>query len=56
MSPLSLVTHGNAPNSHHRMMGGPPLGQMTNVVPHDIEQRMIEYIKMFQTPKEPRRK
>lgn len=55
MSPLSLVTHGNAPNSHHRMMGGPPLGQMTNVVPHDIEQRMLEYIKMFQTPKEPRR-
>ncbi|XP_037034233.1 protein dead ringer-like, partial [Bradysia coprophila] len=54
MSPLSLVTHGNAPNSHHRMMGGPPLGQMANVVPHDIEQRMIEYIKMFQ-PKEPRR-
>lgn len=55
MSPLSLVTHSNA-NAHHRLLGGPSLGQMPNVVPHEIEQRMIEYIKMFQQPKEPRRK
>lgn len=56
MSPLSLVTHGNGPSAHHRLLGGPSLGQMPNVVPHEIEQRMIEYIKMFQQPKEPRRK
>lgn len=55
MSPIALVSHGNGPNSHHRMMHAPPMGQMTNVMPHDIEQRMMEYIKLFQTPKEPRR-
>lgn len=34
----------------HRLMGAPP-----NLVSHEIEQRMMEYIKLFQTPKEPRR-
>ena len=45
MSPLSLVTHGN----NNRLMAAP---QMPNIVPHEIEQRMLEYIKLFQTPKD----
>uniref|UniRef100_A0A1B0GM01 Uncharacterized protein n=1 Tax=Phlebotomus papatasi TaxID=29031 RepID=A0A1B0GM01_PHLPP len=55
MSPLSLVTHGNAPSAHHRLMGAPTVGQMPNIVPHELEQRMMEYIKLFQSAKEPRR-
>lgn len=54
MSPLSLVTHGN-PNPH-RLMGAPPVGQLPNIVSHDIEQRMLEYIKLFQAPKDMKRK
>lgn len=26
--------------------------QMPNIVPHEIEQRMLEYIKLFQNPKD----
>lgn len=54
MSPLSLVTHGN-PQSQHRLMGAPSVGQMPSIVPHDIEQRMLEYIKLFQAPKDMKR-
>lgn len=49
MSPLSLVTHGQTA-AHHRLMGGLP-NQMGSLLPHEIEQRMMDYIKMFQ-PKE----
>lgn len=56
MSPLSLVTHGGGQAAHHRLMGAPSVGQIPNMVPQDIEQRMMEYIKFFQAPKEPRRK
>lgn len=56
MSPLSLVTHGNPQNPHHRLMGAPPIGQLPSIVPHDIEQRMLEYIKLFQAPKDMKRK
>lgn len=52
MSPLSLVTHGSSA-AHHRLLSG--ANQMSGLVPHEIEQRMMEYIKLFQTPKEPRR-
>lgn len=45
MSPLSLVTHGNS----NRLMAAP---QLPNIVPLEIEQRMLEYIKLFQTPKD----
>lgn len=37
-------------------MGAPPVGQLPNIVPHDIEQRMLEYIKLFQAPKDMKRK
>lgn len=53
MSPLSLVTHGNPQNPHHRLMGGP--AALPSIVPHDIEQRMIEYLKLFQAPKDIKR-
>lgn len=57
MSPLSLVTHANQQNQHHRLMGAPgQLGQLPSIVPHDIEQRMLEYIKLFQAPKDIKRK
>jgi len=56
MSPLSLVTHANPQTAHHRLMGAPPAGQLPNIVPHDIEQRMLEYIKLFQAPKDMKRK
>ena len=51
MSPLSLVTHANSQNAHHRLMGGP----LPGIVPHDIEQRMLEYLKLFQAPKDIKR-
>lgn len=51
MSPLSLVTHGAQQNAHHRMMGGPSIGQMPNLVTHEI----MEYIKLLQNSKEPHR-
>ncbi|CAH1716446.1 unnamed protein product [Chironomus riparius] len=55
MSPLSLVTHAQQ-NSHHRLMGAPGVvGQLPSIVPHDIEQRMLEYIKLFQAPKDLKR-
>lgn len=56
MSPLSLVTHGASQSAHHRLLGGPAMAQMPNLVSHEIEQRMIEYIKMLQNPKETPRK
>lgn len=56
MSPLSLVTHASQQNPHHRLMGAPGVGQLPNIVPHDIEQRMLEYIKLFQAPKDMKRK
>lgn len=46
MSPLSLVTH----NQHTANLMGAPH------VPQDFEKRMIDYIKLFQSPKEPKRK
>jgi hypothetical protein len=54
MSPLSLVTHGN-PQNQHRLMGAPAVGQIPSLNPHDIEQRMLEYIKLFQSPKDIKR-
>lgn len=50
MSPLSLVT---SQNPHHRLIGGHSL---PSIVPHDIEQRMLEYLKLFQPPKDMKRK
>ena len=47
MSPLSLVTHGGN-QAAHRLMGAPNVGQMPNLMSHEIEQRMMEYIKLFQ--------
>lgn len=55
MSPLSLVTHG-AGGVHNRLPGLPQMGQMPNIMSHDIEQRMIDYIKMIQNTKEARSK
>lgn len=52
MSPLSLVTHGSSQNPHHRLIGGHGL---PGIVPHDIEQRMLEYLKLFQPPKDLKR-
>jgi hypothetical protein len=53
MSPLSLVTHGVSQNQHHhRLIGAPTL---PGIVPHDIEQRMLEYLKLFQAPKDMKR-
>lgn len=51
MSPLSLVTHGASQSAHHRLMGN-AIGQMPNLLSHEIEQRMIECIKMWQNNKE----
>lgn len=48
MSPMSLVTHGGASQAAHRLMGAPSVGQMPNLMSHEIEQRMMEYIKLFQ--------
>ncbi|CAD7077773.1 unnamed protein product [Hermetia illucens] len=50
MSPLALVAHGNAPSAHHRMLA-PHLNQM-GITQHEIEQRMMEYIKFFQPLKD----
>jgi hypothetical protein len=54
MSPLSLVTHGN-PQNQHRLMGAPPVGHLPGIVPHEFEQRMLDYIKLFQAPKDIKR-
>lgn len=55
MSPLSLVTHGGS-QAAHRLMGGggPSVGQMPNLMSHEIEQRMMEYIKLFQPQQQKR--
>lgn len=52
MSPLSLVSHGATQNSHQRMLNNPQMGML----PNELEQRMLEYIKMIQQPKEAARK
>lgn len=52
MSPLSLVSHGASQNAHHRMLNNPQMG----LIPNDLEQRMLEYFKMLQQPKEAARK
>lgn len=52
MSPLSLVSHGATQNSHQRMLNNPQIGML----PNELEQRMIEYLKMIQQPKETARK
>lgn len=54
MSPLSLVSHGASQNAHHRLLQNPQMGLLPNQI-SDIEQRMIDYIKMLQ-PKENTRK
>lgn len=57
MSPLALVTHGNpqaaaaAAAAHHRLMT-PAFGQVPNLVQHEIEQRMMEYLKLIHNKKE----
>ncbi|XP_073844542.1 retained isoform X2 [Musca autumnalis] len=63
MSPLALVTHAAAANNqqaqaaaaaaaaHHRLMA-PTFGQVPNLVTQEIEQRMIEYLKLIQVKKE----
>lgn len=53
MSPLSLVTHVNQ-QQHHRLLGAPNVGQIPNILPAEFEQRMLDYIKLFQ-PKEMKR-
>ncbi|KXJ80538.1 hypothetical protein RP20_CCG024554 [Aedes albopictus] len=53
MSPLSLVTHVNQ-QQHHRLLGAPNVGQIPNILPPEFEQRMLDYIKLFQ-PKEMKR-
>ncbi|XP_038118748.1 protein dead ringer isoform X2 [Culex quinquefasciatus] len=54
MSPLSLVTHVNQQQQHHRLLGAPNVGQIPNLLPAEFEQRMLDYIKLFQ-PKETKR-
>uniref|UniRef100_A0A182PUN8 REKLES domain-containing protein n=1 Tax=Anopheles epiroticus TaxID=199890 RepID=A0A182PUN8_9DIPT len=49
MPPLSLVSHVNQQHHQHRLL--PPVGQIPNMLPAEFEQRMLNYIKMFQ-PKE----
>uniref|UniRef100_A0A182MD93 REKLES domain-containing protein n=1 Tax=Anopheles culicifacies TaxID=139723 RepID=A0A182MD93_9DIPT len=49
MPPLSLVSHVNQQQHHHRLL--PPVAQIPNMLPAEFEQRMLNYIKMFQ-PKE----
>ncbi|XP_011181533.2 protein dead ringer isoform X2 [Zeugodacus cucurbitae] len=61
MSPLALVTHAAnnqqaqaaaaAAAAHHRLMA-PSFGQMPNLMTHEFEQRMMEYIKLIQVKKE----
>ncbi|XP_037948405.1 protein dead ringer-like isoform X2 [Teleopsis dalmanni] len=64
MSPLALVTHAAsaaanqqaqaaaaAAAAHHRLMA-PTFGQMPNIVTHEIEKRMMEYINMMQGKKD----
>lgn len=63
MSPLALVTHAAAANNqqaqaaaaaaaaHHRLMA-PTFGQVPNMMTQEIEQRMIEYLKLMQVKKE----
>ncbi|XP_062709457.1 protein dead ringer-like isoform X3 [Aedes albopictus] len=53
MSPLSLVTHVNQ-QQHHRLLGAPNVAQIPNILPPEFEQRMLDYIKLFQ-PKEMKR-
>lgn len=53
MSPLSLVTHATQQN-HSRLMGAPQVGQLPTLMPNEMEQRMLEYIKLFQ-PKDMKR-
>lgn len=50
MSPLSLVTH----NQHPAVTAANLMG--TPHVPQDFEKRMMDYIKLFQAPKDPKRK
>lgn len=64
MSPLALVTHAAAANNpqaaaqaaaaaaHHRLMTAPAFAQMPNLMSHDFEQRMLEYLKLLQANKE----
>lgn len=33
-------------------MGGPTMGQLASIMPHEVEQRMLEYIKLLQNPKD----
>ncbi|XP_035792752.1 protein dead ringer-like isoform X2 [Anopheles albimanus] len=53
--PMSLVSHVNQQQQqqhhhhHHRLL--PPVGQIPNILPAEFEQRMLDYIKLFQ-PKE----
>ncbi|XP_052873646.1 protein dead ringer [Anopheles cruzii] len=53
LPPLSLVSHVNQQQQqhhhHHRLL--PPVGQLPNILPAEFEQRMLDYIKLFQ-PKE----
>lgn len=51
MSPLSLVSQGTSQNSHHRLLSNQQMGLLPNQVT-EIEQRMIEYFKLLQQPKE----
>uniref|UniRef100_A0A1A9WYW1 ARID domain-containing protein n=1 Tax=Glossina brevipalpis TaxID=37001 RepID=A0A1A9WYW1_9MUSC len=65
MSPLALVSHAAAANNpqaaaqaaaaaaHHRLMTSPAVfAQMPNLMSHEIEQRMLEYLKLLQVNKE----
>lgn len=62
MSPLALVTHAAnnqqaqaaaaAAAAHHRLMAPNFVGQVPNLVTHEIEQRMMEYLKLIQAKKD----
>lgn len=57
MSPLALVTHGSsqanaAVAAAHQRLLGPGFGQIPGLLPHDVEQRMMEYFKLMQAQNE----
>lgn len=62
LSPLALVTHAAANNqqaqaaavaaaTHHRLMA-PTFNQVPSLMTHELEQRMIEYLKLMHAKKD----
>lgn len=57
ISPLSLIhQHGGSQNSHHNLLGNSQIGPMGNLMTQELEQRMLQYLKMMQQSKEAQRK